>query len=107
MAAPEVTMLRPEQSGDTTEVDEPLASTSDISVRQGADRALDDLIDYLEACCDYGTQGWLHVGVGYGPHLNGKGKYDHERFDPKPFRWPDEAGKAVEQLRSLSAAVAV
>jgi hypothetical protein len=41
--------------------------------------------------CTDSTRGWLHVGVGHRPHLNDRGKYDHERFEPKPFRWPDEA----------------
>ena len=77
-------------------------STNDSNGGQVGDGALDDLIDYLAACCGDSTRGWLHVGVGHRPHLNDRGKYDHERFEPKPFRWPDEAQKAVEFILAES-----
>lgn len=98
MAAPDVTMLRAEQSGETTNTNgrEDADSTSDISGGQAGDGALFDLIDYLDACYADSTGGYLHVGVGYQPHTNDKGKHDHVRFESKPFRCPDEALKAVE-----------
>jgi hypothetical protein len=71
-------------------------STNDSNGGQVGDGALDNLIDYLEACCGDSEPGWLHVGVGHGPHFNDSGKYVHERFEPKPFLWPDQADKAIE-----------
>jgi hypothetical protein len=71
MAAPDVTTPRAEQPGDaTTSPRQEADTTNDLSGGQADDAALADLIDYLEACCDDSTQGWLHVGVGHGPHLN-------------------------------------
>jgi hypothetical protein len=71
-------------------------STNDSNGGQVGDGALDDLIDYLEACFGDSEPGWLHVGVGHGPHFNDSGKYVQERFEPKPFLWPDQADKAIE-----------
>jgi P4 family phage/plasmid primase-like protien len=98
MTFPDLTTPAAEQSGDATNTcrREEVNGLNGLSGGQPGGGALADLVDYLDACCGDSTQGWLHVGVGYGPHLNDRGKYDHERFEPKPFRWPDEADKAVE-----------
>ncbi|HEX3731959.1 MAG TPA: hypothetical protein VHU91_03425 [Mycobacteriales bacterium] len=74
MPAPDVTTPRAEQPGDTTTTTtsprKEADTTNDLRGGQADDAALADLIDYLEACCDDSTQGWLHVGVWHGPHLN-------------------------------------
>jgi hypothetical protein len=91
MAAPEATMLRAEESEETTNTYErkDADNTSDISGQQGEGRALDGLIDSLAACSADITGGYLHVALGYQPHINDKGKYDHVRDRPRHvLRWP-------------------
>jgi hypothetical protein len=97
MTSADVTTPQAEQAGEATKTSrrEEADSTNDIGGGQAEGDALDDLIDYLEACCDDSALGYLHVGVGYEPYINDNGKYAHKRFEPKPFRWPDEAVKAV------------
>jgi putative DNA primase/helicase len=71
---------------------------------------LKDLFLYLDVCCDGdSTPGWLHVAVGYNPHFDENGAYRHTRLngrpglEPRPFRWPDEAGVAMDFILAESA----
>lgn len=97
MAAPNMAVVRA-VSNDSD-------SDSDASARRGIngeDGAQHDLLDYLNACRADGAAGYVHVGVGYGPHFNDEGKYVHDRFEPKAFAFPDEAEKAVELILRVS-----
>jgi putative DNA primase/helicase len=94
MAATSVTMVR---GVNTNDREDDASRTSDVS-----GGAQDDLVDYLKACCADGAEGYVHVGVGYGPHINDKGKYGHKWFEPKVFHWPGEAEKAVEFILGAS-----
>jgi putative DNA primase/helicase len=111
MSAPNVTTPRAEQPGDATNTSrrEEADSTNDINGGQAGEYALADLIDYLEACCGDSTRGWLHVAVGYNPHFDKNGTYSHTKLngrpglEPRPFRWPDQAGDAMDFILAESA----
>ena len=75
-------------------------STPFAAGRQRGDREADFRL-YLDTCCG-DTPGWLHIGVGYEPFINDKGRYDHKVFVPGAVRWPDEADDTIALLLAES-----
>jgi hypothetical protein len=47
--------------------------------------------------------GYAHIAVGRGAMLDEKGSYRHQNWEQTPFRWPHDAGWAVEYMDEVLA----
>jgi hypothetical protein len=60
--------------------------------------SVDTTSGYFTACLGQ-TPGWLIVAIGEGPHLE-DGRYTHEKWSERAYRWPAHAAKAVGAIRA-------